>query len=145
MNIHENLRQIGNLIKKQVNKDFESLGLTCAQAGILMFILINKDKNINQRVIEKEFNLSNPTVNGVLNRLESKSLIKRINSDTDKRIKNIVPLKKAEDFMEQVKNKKEELESSMIKNISTDELNTFCNVLKKVSYNLKENKNEGNI
>lgn len=145
MNTHENLRQIANLIKKQVNKNFEELGLTFSQSGILMFIIMNKDKKINQRDIEKEFDLTNPTVNGILNRLENKGLIKRISDKTDKRVKNIIPLDKSENFMELVCKKKENIENNMLKNISKEEMNTFYNVLEKIMINLKENENEGNI
>jgi len=145
MDTHESLRQIGNLIKKQVNKDFDELGLTCSQSGVLMFILMNKNKRINQRNIEKEFNLTNPTINGILNRLEKKGLIKRVNDDIDKRVKNIIPLKKAEDFVEAVKIKKEKMEQNMLKEINKDELNIFYNVLEKMINNLKENLHERNI
>jgi len=145
MNIHENLRQIGNLIKKYVNQDFEELGLTCSQSGILLYILLNKNNKINQRDIENEFELSNPTVNGILNRLESKGLVKRIIDDTDKRVKHIIPLKKSEKFMEIVKHKKEILENNMIKNIKDEELSTFNKVLEKMLKNIKERIYEKNI
>lgn len=145
MDTHENLRQIGNLIKKQVNKDFDELGLTCSQSGVLMFILMNKNKRINQRNIEKEFDLTNPTINGILNRLEKKGLIKRINDNIDKRVKNIIPLKKAEEFIETVKAKKEKMEQNMLRDINKDELNIFYNVLEKMINNLKENLYEKNI
>lgn len=145
MDTHENLRQIGNLIKKQVNKDFDELGLTCSQSGVLMFILMNKNKRINQRNIEKEFDLTNPTINGILNRLEKKGLIKRINDNIDKRVKNIIPLKKAEEFIETVKAKKEKMEQNMLRDINKDELNIFYNVLEKMINNLKENLYERNI
>lgn len=145
MNIHENLKQIYNLIKKNVNKELEELDLTLSQSGILMFILMNKDKKINQRQIENEFNLSNPTVNGILNRLEYKGFIKRTNDENDKRIRNITALETAEKFMEVVKEKKIKMENNMLKNISKDELNIFCNILEKMTNNLKENTDERNI
>jgi len=145
MNTHENLKQIGNLIKKQVNQDFEELGLTFSQSGILMYILLNKNNKINQRDIENEFDLSNPTINGILNRLENKGLVKRIINDTDKRVKHIIPLKKAENFIELVKQKKETLENNITKNINEEELKTFNIVLEKMLKNIKENTNERNI
>ena len=145
MNIHENLRQISNLIKKHVNQNFEELGLTFSQSGILMYILLNKNNNINQRDIENEFKLSNPTVNGILNRLENKGLVRRVIDDTDKRVKHIIPLKKSEKLMEIVKQKRENLENNMIKNINNDELITFNLVLEKMIKNIKESTYERNI
>lgn len=145
MKIHESLRQLGNLMTKQINLNLEKFDLTFAQSSILLYVMINKDKKINQRQIEQEFSLSNPTVNGILNRLEKKNLIKRINDEKDKRIKNIVPLSLAYDFIETIKETKENIEKIMIRNITNNELNTFLNVIEKMEKNIKENAYERNI
>ena len=142
MNIHEHMRQIVNLMKSSINKDLDALGITFSQSGVLLFLCMNKDKKINQRHIEKEFNLTNPTVNGILNRLESNGFIKRLSDTNDRRIKNIVLLEKAEDFIELIKIKKDNLEHSMLKGINEKDLNIFNSVLKQISYNLKENSDE---
>lgn len=110
-----------------------------------MYILFNKDKQINQREIEKKFNLSNPTVNGILNRLENKGLIKRISDEKDKRVKNIIALKETENFIEQIKIKKDQIETVMLNDIKKENLDIFYNVLEKMIYNLKEDLNERNI
>lgn len=145
MNIHENLRQLGNLMTKHINNNLEKYDLTFAQSSILMYVLLNQDKKINQRQIEVEFSLSNPTVNGILNRLESKNLVKRENDEFDKRIKNIIPLSEAFLFFESIKETKEKMEMSMLKGISNEELETLLKVIEKMNKNLKENINERNI
>lgn len=145
MNIHESLRQLGNLMTKHINTNLEKYDLTFAQSSILMYVLLNQDKKINQRQIEVEFSLSNPTVNGILNRLESKNLVKRENDEFDKRIKNIIPLSEAFLFFESIKETKEKMEMSMLKGISNEELETLLKVIEKMNKNLKENINERNI
>lgn len=145
MNIHESLRQLGNLMTKQINNNLEKYDLTFAQSSVLMFVLLNQDKKINQRQIEIEFSLSNPTVNGILNRLENKKLIKRESDELDKRIKNIIPLSEAFSFFESIKETKEKMEISMLKGISNEELETLLKVIEKMNKNLKENINERNI
>ena len=145
MDFHENIKLIYKLIKKQIEKDTEELGLTCSQSGILIYILLNKETPVNQRDIEREFNLSNPTVNGILNRLEKKDFIKRIISLEDKRVKNIIPLKKAEEFEIKLENFKNINNKIMIRNINEQELNLFYNVLEKIKNNLKENLDDRNI
>lgn len=145
MNIHESLRQLGNLMTKQINDSLEQFDLTCAQSNILLFILLNKDKKVNQRQIEQKFSLSNPTVNGILNRLENKQLIKRSSDFEDKRIKNIIPLPKAYDFMETIKESKNKIENSMLKDITEEELKVLYKVIDKMNKNLKEKEHERNI
>ena len=138
MDIHESLRQLCNLMKKQINADLEKDNLTFSQTTILMFIIMNKDKKINQRIIEQEFNLSNPTVTGILNRLEKKDFIKRINDISDKRRKNIIPNKKAYEFIKTLEIKKQQMEENMLKDISKDEKDILFNILEKINKNLKE-------
>lgn len=145
MNIQDDIRIIGNLVKRKINKEYENLDLTCSQAKILTFILINKDKEINQRDLEKHFNLTNPTINGILNRLENKGFIKRVCNNKDRRVKNIIPLKRAIEFEKIVKTKLEDLEKNILQNIKEEEMNIFNNVLNKIINNLKESLDERNI
>ena len=132
------------MMVQRINEDLKEFGLTFAQACILVFLIENKENSINQRDIEKKFNLSNPTVNGILNRLESKKIIKRINNDADKRIKNIVLLNKADDFYQKFQQKKKEIDESTIRNISEEEMNIFYIVVDKMLENVKEKKYERN-
>ena len=53
------------------------------------------DKNpVIQKDIEEHFHISNPTVTGILNRLEQKGFIERKQSLKDKRVRTIVLTKK---------------------------------------------------
>lgn len=145
LEMYEEIKLIYNLIKKQINRSVQELGLTCSQSGILIYILLNKNEQLSQRDIEHIFNLSNPTVNGILNRLEKKEFIKREVSSIDKRIKYIYPLKKAEEFEKKLEQQKEIDNKIMLKNINEQELNIFYSVLGKIKSNLKENLDERNI
>lgn len=145
MEIHENLRQICNLIKKQINISLNKYDLTFSQSNILMYLFFNRDKKINQRQIEKEFDLTNPTVNGILNRLEQKQLIERVCDEEDKRIKNICLLPKFYGVMDEVIVEKNIMETNMLKGISNEEIVSLEKILKKINNNLKENLDERNI
>jgi DNA-binding MarR family transcriptional regulator len=48
-------------------------------------------KTVNQRTIENALNLSNPTVSGILTRLEDKHYINRTECTSDARVKLITP------------------------------------------------------
>lgn len=138
LDINENFKIIGNLIKKKLDKKVHKFELTSTQSGILIFILLNYENNINQRDIEKFFDLSNPTVNGILNRLQSKEFIKRVTNNNDKRSKNIIPLEKAFKFQKEIEEEKDSMKKNMLSNINEEDLNIFYSVLEKIKSNLKE-------
>ena len=58
---------------------------------------------MNQKDIEKELDISNPTVTGILNRLEVKGLITRVPCRHDARAKNIEVTEKALELDKQLR------------------------------------------
>ena len=75
--------------------------LTSIQADVLSYILINSKKGeINQLDIQAVFKLTNPTVSGIIDRLEEKEFIKRTKSEKDARYRKLVPLPKGEELMQ---------------------------------------------
>ena len=103
-------------IEKQKNKNLEQIDLTSIQASVLIYLL-NEGNIKNQRDIEIAFNLSNPTVNGILNRLELKGFIKRVVSKQDARNKEIHLTDKSLKLHEDMINKAKEVENKIIYNI----------------------------
>ena len=68
------LKKLFQTMEKKLNKDLENIDLTSMQAQVLIYLYKNKNNIINQRDIERKFALTNPTVNGILNRLEKKRI-----------------------------------------------------------------------
>lgn len=129
-------KEIFQNIEKQKNKNLQDLELTSIQASVLIYLLNESDIK-NQRDIEKKFNLTNPTVNGILNRLEFKGFIKRTISQKDARNKEVHLTDKSLKLNSEMNSKAKEVEKNILNNISKDELEVFYNVVKKISENIK--------
>ena len=85
------LKQLHLTLEGRRSRSLERLGLTAAQMDVLMFLLEQpKERMVSQRDIERFFHLSNPTVTGILNRLEEKGFISRQVSEADRRQKSIM-------------------------------------------------------
>lgn len=82
---------INNIFEYNCNKNLAKLNLTRSQMDVIIFIHLNSQKNIetNQIDIEKHFNLKNPTVTGIINRLEEKELLTRLPSSKGANYKKI--------------------------------------------------------
>ena len=129
-------KKIFQIMEKNMNKKLEKIELTNSQANILIYLYNNKE-TVNQRDIEKKFELTNPTVNGILNRLENKGFIKRTISLKDARNKEIHLTEKSILLINEMKKEARQLEKELIAGIPKEELNTFKEVLKKVFNNLQ--------
>lgn len=131
------LKKIFQTMEKNLNKDLEGIELTSMQAHVLIYLYKNRKNIINQRDIEREFELTNPTVNGILNRLENKGFVKRVVSLNDARNKEIRITDKSISLIAEMKKKAKNMEDKMTFGIEKEELDTFYQVIKKISNNVQ--------
>lgn len=82
------LKVTNQIFETYINNSLKEINLTSSQIGILVFLCYKRKNNIdvNQIDIQKKFKLSNPTVSGILDRLEEKKFIKRINNGRSNKI-----------------------------------------------------------
>lgn len=135
-------RCIDSIIDKNINEQLKQFDLTKSQQDVLHFLHKNRSKQIKQKDIEDFFHISNPTVTGILNRLEQKGYIERISSDEDKRVKYIQETEKAESLHKIIFQHIQMIEKSMVSTLGKDEQAQLFNLLDQVYQNLlKEDKN----
>ena len=99
------LSLIKKKMDKHMNEGLKKYDLTKTQRDILGYLHFTDKNPVIQKDIEEHFHISNPTVTGILNRLEQKGFIERKQSLKDKRVRTIVLTKKL-DNRNQVKIKK---------------------------------------
>lgn len=84
------LKCIDKRIVNELNKELEQFDITLMQNEVLRYIYFHEEKqDVFQKQIEEFFNSTNPTITGILKRLESKELIRRETSHTDGRYKKL--------------------------------------------------------
>lgn len=130
--IGQYFKMIMNILDNKMNNKFDKMGLTTSQTHILMYLLHNE--NVNQRDIEYKFNLSNPTVNGILNRLEKKEFLNREVSQKDARVRDIHLTKKSYELETKIKKVCKGIENEILDGIDKKELYKILDqILKNVS------------
>lgn len=143
--------KIGGLLKQthilhgqRINEKLKQYDLTMSQLDVLIKVTMANEKNIliNQRDIEKRTHLTNPTVTGLINRLEMKGLIIRVENEKDKRIKNLYITPKAECLNKEFKQIFEESDSIALKGFSDDEKRKLESYLLRMMENLKKGEKE---
>ena len=123
--------RLNNALIKQKNRHMAEYGLTSIQADVLVFVLMNYEKReINQLDVQAVFKLTNPTVSGIVDRLEEKGFIKRVRSEKDARFRSLVALPKGAALEDTLRQSAAEAENYLVRNMSEAEQAEFERLLK---------------
>ncbi|MCI6271659.1 MAG: MarR family transcriptional regulator [Erysipelotrichaceae bacterium] len=124
-------------LDKEINNVVSQYELTSSQSMILFFVFAHKDKNIYPRDLEKKFNLSHPTVLGILKRLQEKGFIEIHKSNEDSRYRLIKLTNKGLETESKASKAIDSLEKKLQKSLGIEESILFKNFLHALIKELK--------
>lgn len=120
-----------------MNRELAKQGLTAAQGHIIGY-LFRTEQAPCARDLEEFFQLSHPTVSGLLSRMEAKGFIEFRTDETDRRIKRIYPLEKGKACHELIVSCIRGNEAQLVQDFSDDEVRLFRMLLNRAASNLCE-------
>lgn len=128
------IKHVFYLHEQYLNKEFSKFGLTASQTFTLIYLLKSHEKKmtVNQKDIERELDISNPTVTGILNRLEAKGLIIRVPCRHDARAKNIEVTKNALELDKQLRVVFRKSDEKLVESLSKQEVDNLQEYLIKI-------------
>lgn len=135
------VRRLYNAIKRDVEKDRDKLGIEHVKGvngWAIGFFYDNREKDIFQRDFEEKFAIRRSTASRMLKTMEQKGFIERISVESDARLKKIVLTQKAIDNHRRINNSIEAREKRLRNGISQKEIDTFLNVIEKLTVNMEE-------
>lgn len=106
--------------------------LTNSQFKILMVLMHAPEGSVRQIDIENKFAMTNPTVTGLVQKLEAKDLVKRMPHPEDKRSKVLVLTDRAIAMKEELLALADDLERQMTQNLNHDECEQLAALLLKM-------------
>ena len=121
------IKQVFYLHEQHLNKQFSKFGLTASQTFTLIYLFKSHDKGIsvNQKDIEKELDISNPTVT-------VKGLITRVPCRHDARAKNIEVTEKALELDKQLRIVFQQSDEKLVESLSKEEIDNLQSYLIKI-------------
>ena len=129
------VKMIEHLAKRIGNTHLSTIGLTQSQADIIVFLARESDKQIHQRDIERALNYSNPTITGLLNRLEQKGLITRTIDVNDSRMRLISLTNAALLIVEEIYRSIQETEKILLAGFSKEEIELLAPLMARIAKN----------
>ncbi len=129
----------GKIINK-INKNLSEFNLTGVQHEILCFIDRNEfERDVFQKDIEKCLKLTNPTVTGIVKRLEEKKMIARCPSSTDARYKCLHVTEKGREIIcKSFKFGSDNIEKQLVKGMTEKKKKILKDLLYRALKNMEE-------
>ncbi|TLF35890.1 MarR family transcriptional regulator [Lacticaseibacillus zeae] len=140
------IKALNTEIQKEINNRLsksspERPALTSAQAELLLYLLHHHYQIVFQSDLESVFNLSRPTINGLVKRLKEAGMVAVEPTPTDKRYKQVVMTAAARKAMiahqPEFRAEVQALEHVMTQGMTTDEVATVHRLLQLMLQNLK--------
>lgn len=144
------IKKIEILLTAKSNRYLQKFNITWSQAQILKYLAmhakatntkIGEPTDVFQKDLEEFFGLSNPTVTGLLNRLEAKDLVKRDIFAQDRRWKRLILTQKGYEIQEKSFDGFVKMESELLETFSKDEREIFIKCLNSLYESLAKEKN----
>lgn len=132
------VKQINNIFEKDLNERLKRLGITSSQCAVLDFLFHTNKEEVNQRDVEKGLSLKNPTVTGILKRLEEKGFILCVPGTADRRKKNIYLTEKAYDIQRRMEADRRKMDKQLTRGMTKKEIAALTRGLEKMLYNISE-------
>lgn len=130
------VRILSQAIHTAIDRKLTALGLTGQQSFVLRYLSEHKDDPVYARDIEKRFNLTHPTVSGILQRLEAKGFLASEPDSADRRCKRVNLTPKAEECQKEIALHIQSLERTMMRGMTPDEAENFMRLLELAYENL---------
>lgn len=135
------IHELDNLIFRNMLAQGRKYGydqVTVMNGWIVKYLVLNQDKDIFQKDIEKEFGITKSTVAGIIKLMEKKGFIERISVPRDARLKKLVLTDKGREYEDKMGTQFRLDEQMYRENITDEELCIFIRVLNKIKKNIKE-------
>ena len=132
------IKHINNVYEKDLNERLRTIGITASQCAVLDYLFHTSKEEVSQRDVERALNLKNPTVTGLLKRLDEKGYILCVPNASDKRKKNIYLTEKAYDIQRRMENDRRKLDRELTRGMNKREVAALRKNLEKLLYNIAD-------
>lgn len=131
------IKKIHDAIGKRVNNELREKDLTLAQARVLMEVGDDGGGAKSLKELERRFHVAQPTIAGLVHRLEVKGLVRGYADPEDNRVKLVKLTFEGEKFLETNKRKVDETEERLLSSLTESEKQAFLRMLHTVYDKIK--------
>ena len=126
------IKKINDMLEKGYNQLLQEQDLTFSQHHVLVYLKHQKDQTARLKELEKHFNVAQPTMAGIVVRLESKGLVRSSVLPDDRRVKVVTLTESGNELLHESflsMKKGEQMLVSKLSDEETEELGRLLDVL----------------
>ena len=131
------IKQIHDRLEKRSNNELRSQDLTMMQISVLLTLEAADGKQCSMKELERHFGVAQPTVAGIVSRLEQKGFAQAHGDAHDKRIKIVHVTQAGEACCKEASSHMNEAEKVLLRDFTEEERELFYHLLEKAANNLK--------
>ena len=131
------LKQINDFMEKNANRALKEQDITISQSGVLVLLDKKAEKMATFKELEKSFGVSQPTMVGIINRLEHKELVDIVADSDDKRIRRAQLTQKGADKCREGYKHMKAAEDLLLSSLTTEEKKEFLRLLVKIKDSMR--------
>ncbi len=106
--------------------------LTSTQLKVLVLLYTHPEQVFRQKDLERELQLTNPTVTGILSNMERKGLVRRVKNPQDGRSKVVELTERSHQLKDELMDFAEDFEEKLTEKLSVPERDQLIALLKKL-------------
>ena len=126
------IKCLAEMLDRNANNNLATCGVTFSQMKLLAMLHETDTDSVTMKEIEKYFDLSQPTVAGIVSRLEEKRLVVGFKDPDDRRIKRVSITDKGRQTCEESKCEMTGYENWFMKSLNGDERAELLRLLTKI-------------
>ncbi|MEE1065037.1 MAG: MarR family transcriptional regulator [Acutalibacteraceae bacterium] len=116
--------------------------ITGTHGWIIAFLACNKGKDVFQKDVEREFDVTRSTASKVIDLMEQKGLVTREKVPCDARLKKLVLTQKAQELSELFEKDRLLLEETLTQGFDDEEKRILCDFITRMNNNLQKSDKE---
>jgi DNA-binding MarR family transcriptional regulator len=128
------LNRAARSMKRTLEARLATYGITASQY-VLLAILANKD-GLSQTQLGNRLSFDNPTVTGVIDRMERDGLVERRRTSSDRRVINIFLTRKAREILSELQEIADEVNDRALEDYSPKERSDLITMLNSIWRNM---------
>lgn len=133
------IRRLNCVVSRGLEKKVREAGIdeiTLMHGWIMRYLYDNREKDVFQKDLEKQFSIGRSTVTNIIQIMEKKGYIRREFVEHDARLKKVLLTPRGIESHETIERLIDTLNAKMLKGIAEEELQVFLNVAKKIRENV---------
>lgn len=139
------IRRLDHMLSRNLSACVKAAGLdevTLMHGWILRYLYENRDKEVFQKDLEKNFSVGRSTVTNIIKLMEKKGFLCRESVEKDARLKRVLLTEKGISTHEQIEDMIDELNEKTLSGISAEELEAFEQTMNKIKENIRRQQKE---